>query len=210
MKKTLTKEKINVFYLKVSDYYRSYMLSKYGEVVCFPITTQTYDLIYRSVVNNGSMSALTPFAFSEAAFNYVRSDELFDIDISLPPQDERKNFIRIAMPKVVSRFGKTSEVGSIWQINRHGAIELRKLITREFWQDLLEFIDECFTRARINGTNITRENAISDFMSVNDIDMRWYENIIRYDKRFRKRRIKEIEQRRNLFEEKLDVQFTYT
>lgn len=210
MKKTLTKEKINVFYLKVSDYYRSYLLSKYGEVVYFPTTTQAYDLIYRSIVNNGSMSALTPFAFSEAAFNYDRSNELFDIDICLPPHDERKSFISIAMPNVVSRFGKTSEVGSTWQINRYGAIELRKLITREFWQDLLEFVDECFTRARINGIDITRENAISDFMSVNDIDMKWYENIIRYNKRFRRRRIKEIEQNRELLEQKLDAQFTYT
>lgn len=210
MKKTITKEKINVFYLKVSDYYRSYLLSKYGEIVCFPTTTQAYDLIYRSVVNNGSMSALTPFAFSEAAFNYNRSDELFDIDISLPSQDEQKNFIRIVMPKVVSRFGKPVEISNTWQINRYGAIELRKLIIREFWQDLFEFIDECFTRARINGTKITRENAMSDFMSINGIDMKHYENMVRYDQRFRKRRIKEIELNRDLLEVKLDSQFTYT
>lgn len=210
MKKTLTKEKVNVFYLKVSDYYRSYLLSKYGNVVCFPTTTGAYDLIYRSVVNNGSMSPLTPFAFSEAAFVYKRDNAVFDINISLPSEEERENFIAIGMPSVVYRFGKPVETGNTWQISRFGAVELRKMILREFWQDMLEFIDDCFTRARIQGLKVTRENAIADFMSMHNINMKHYENIVRYGQRFRKRRIVEIEQTRTMIEDRLDVQFTYT
>lgn len=210
MKKTLTKEKINVFYLKVSDYYRSFLLSKYGDIVCFPSTSQSYDLICRSVVNNGSMSPLTPFSFSETAFNYKRGNSVFDINISLPEEEERENYIAIGMPVLVSRFGKPVETSNTWQISRFGAIELRKLIIREFWQDFMEFVDDCFTRARIQGTKVTRENVMADFMSLHRIDMKHYENMVRYDQRFRKRRMEEIEQSRTLMEGKYDAQFTYT
>lgn len=210
MKKTLTKEKVNVFYLKVSDYYRSYLLSKYGNVVCFPTTTRAYDLICRSIVNNGSMSPLTPFAFSEAAFVYKRDNAVFDISISLPPEEERMNFIEIGMPSIVYRFGKPVETGNTWQISRPGAVELRKLIVREFWQDMLEFVDDCFTRARIQGNKITRENAMSDFMSIHGINMKHYETMLRYERRFRNRRVEEIESNRSFIESRLDSQFTYT
>lgn len=210
MKKLLTKEKINVFYLKVSDYYRSFLLSKYGDVVCFPSISQAYDLICRCVVNNGSMSLLTPFAFSEAAFTYKRNSAMFDININLPEEEERQNFIAIAMPVVVPRFGKQVETSSTWQISQRGAIELRKLIIREFWQDFFEFADDCSTQARIQGTKVSRENSMSDFMTIHQIDMNHYENLMRYDRRFRKRRIKEIEQNRILMEDRYDMQFTYT
>ena len=51
---------------------------------------------------------------------------------------------------------------------------------------------------------------MADFMSLHQIDMRHYENMVRYDQRFRKRRIEEIEQSRTLMEDKYDAQFTYT
>lgn len=210
MKKTLTKEKINVFYLKVSDYYRSFLLSKYGDIVCFPSTSQSYDIIYRCIVNNGSMADLTSFSYSDSAFNFKRGNSLFDINIYLPLEEDRENFIRIAMPDTVARFGKQVETSSTWQISRPGAVELRKAIVREFWQDCLMFIDDCLTRSRIQGTKVTRENAISDFMQAYNIDMRVYETMLRYERRFRNRRIEEIEQNRLFIETAMDMQFTYT
>lgn len=199
-----------VAYLKISSYMKGYLQTKYGEIVSFPFSTRLYSTVFQYIVNNPSMSPVTPFSFSQKAFHYKREDSVFDIDVSLPPEDEREQFVAIELPAFVFRYGKEVPVTPFWQFSRKGSVEIRKLIHKEFWINCLEFIDECFVRARIGGTKVTRENAIADFMTINNIDMVWYETLVRYNNRFRQKIGKEIEMKRSEMEEFTDRQFCYT
>ena len=76
--------------------------------------------------------------------------------------------------------------------------------------ELFKFIDECFTRARINGTKTGREQAVDDFLTMYEIDMSWRETLIRYDQRDRKKMLQAIEEHREIMEKLYDRQFCYT
>lgn len=199
-----------VAYLKISDYLKSYLQTKYGEIVSFPFSTRLYSVVSQHIVNNPSMTPFTPFSYSQEAFRYKQGEGAFNINISLPLESERAQFVPIELPEFVYRFDKRMTVTPLWQFSKLGAIEIRKFIDKEFWIDCLEFIDDCFLRARIGNTKVTRENAIADFMTIYNIDLIWYETLIRYAQRRRKRIAYEIEMKRSQMEEYTDRQFCYT
>lgn len=194
-------------YLKVSPYLKSWMECQYGKVISFPDMTQHYSCLCRYLVNNASMSNLTEFSFSEKAFNYRNQDSFF---VECLSEEIKAQCIAIALPKTVYRNYREIEVNGYWQLSRQGAIEMRRIIKHEFMIYLFKFIDDCMTRARINGTKAGREQSVDDFITMFDIDMSWRETLIRYDQRDRKKILSEIESNREMLEEKFDRQFTYT
>ena len=70
---------------------------------------------------------------------------------------------------------------------------------------LFNFIEDCFLRAKLNGTKVTRENAIDDFITIYGIDMSWRETFWTYVKREKKNMTKEIENRRNEAAKQLEL-----
>ena len=76
--------------------------------------------------------------------------------------------------------------------------------------DLFSFIDECMTRAKLNGTKVTREQAIDDFITIHGIDMSYRDNFYRYFTREKKKMLEEIEKRREEREDAFDRQYVYT
>ena len=207
MKKKENNQKYVVSYLKVSPYIKSYMECKYGKVICFPAMSPHYSCLCRYLVNNASMSGITEFAFSENAFNYSNPDSFF---VGCPSEEIKAQCIAIALPKTIFREYREIEVNAYWQLSRTGAIEMRRLLKNDFMVELFKFIDDCMTRARINGTKAGREQSVDDFITMFDIDMSWRETLIRYDQRDRKKISQEIEARREKMEELYDRQFCYT
>lgn len=207
MKKKEQKLQPIVTYLKVSPYLKSWMECKYGRIISFQPMTQSYLCLSRYIVNNVSMTGLTDFSFSDAAFNYQNKDSFF---VSRPSEEDKNLFIAIEIPKFVWRGLKNIETSRYWQLSKTGAIELRRIIKNEFMMELFKFIDDCFTRARINGTRTGREQAVDDFITMYDIDMSWRETLIRYDQRDRKKMLQAIEENREMIEKTYDRQFCYT
>lgn len=207
MKKKEQKSQPAVTYLKVSPYLKSWMECRYGKTICFPTMTQHHSCLCRHLVNNASMTPITEFCFSEKAFAGQTQDCLFT---SGPSEEIKAQCIAIALPKTVFRCYRELEVNGYWQLSRMGAIEMRRLIKHDFMVYLFKWIDDCMTRARINGTRTGREQSVDDFLTMYDIDMSWRETLIRYDKRDRKKILSEIEASREMLEEKFDRQFVYT
>lgn len=207
MKKKDTKPQPVVTYLKVSPYLKSWMECQYGRIISFPPMTQHYSCLCRYIVNNASMSRLTEFSFSEKAFSYRNPDSFF---VESPSEEVKAQCIAIELPSSVFRGNREIPVSGYWQLSKPGAIEMRRLIKNDFMIYLFKWIDDCMTRARINGTRTGREQSVDDFITMFDIDMSWRETLIRYDKRDRKKIQSEIESRREMLEEKFDRQFVYT
>lgn len=196
-----------VTYLKVSPYLKSWIECKYGRIISFQPMTQAHVSLSRYIVNNASMVNLTDFAYSDAAFNYQSKDSFF---ACTPSDEDRNQFIAIELPKNVWRGFNNVETNRYWQLSKSGAVEMRRIIKNEFMMELFKFIDDCFTRARINGTRTGREQAVDDFITMYDIDMSWRETLIRYDQRDRKKMLQAIEEHREQIEKLYDRQFCYT
>jgi hypothetical protein len=196
-----------VTYLKVSPYLKSWIECKYGRIISFQPMTQAHVSLSRYIVNNVSMVNLTDFAYSDAAFNYQSKNSFF---ACTPSDEDRNQFIAIELPKNVWRGFNNVETNRYWQLSKSGAVEMRRIIKNEFMMELFKFIDDCFTRARINGTRTGREQAVDDFITMYDIDMSWRETLIRYDQRDRKKMLQAIEEHREQIEKLYDRQFCYT
>ena len=207
MKKKEVKPLPVVAYLKVSPYIKSWIECKYGKVISFHPMTQAYMSLSRYIVNNASMVGLTEFSYSDAAFNYKNKDSFF---AHCPSDEDKAQFIAIELPKTVWKGFNNVETDRYWQLSKAGAIDLRRILKNEFMMELFKFIDDCFTRARINGTKTGREQAVDDFLTMYEIDMSWRETLIRYDQRDRKKMLQAIEEHREMTEELYGRQFCYT
>ena len=128
----------------------------------------------------------------------------------MPSEEDRASMIAIELPPSVWRGFNLMETNRYWQLSKSGAVEMRRIIKNDFMMDLFKFIDECFTRARLNGTRTGREQAVDDFITMHDIDMNWRETLIRYDQRDRKKMLQAIEEHREQTEKMYDRQYCYT
>lgn len=207
MKKKDSKPQKFVAYLKVSAYLKTWLECKYGKCISFPYMTQMHSCLIRHLVCNNSMSLITAFSYSQQAFHYKNTDLL---PVSCPDENEKDLFVAIELPENIYKGCALLKVTPYFQISKQGAIILRDLIKNEFMIDLFSFVEECFTRARLNGTKVTREQAIDDFITMYGIDMSWRENFDRYFKRERKTMLDQIEKRREAREEEFDRQYVYT
>lgn len=208
-----TTDKTNgpVCYLRVSAYFQEYLKIKYGGFpIRFPEVHPASVILETRISQNPSLKALDINGYCSAAFNYKRVGKVFDIEIGTPAPDEREEFIPICLPESVQRFGGMVRTSDNWQLTQKGSKQLRKIIKREFWTDCLLFVDECFARARVTGENVTKEDAVADFMTIYEIPMEHYENMITYERRERKNIGRDIEDKRDRLEEQSTNRFFYT
>ena len=207
MKKKESKPQTVVTYLKVSPYIKSWLECKHRRHICFPYMTQMHSCLLRHLVCNNSMSFITAFSYSQQAFNYKNTDLL---PVSCPDESDKGQFIAIVLPETIYKGYSLLKVTPYYQLSKQGAISLRDLIKNEFMVDLFSFIDECMIRAKLNGTKVTREQAIDDFITIHGIEMSYRDNFYRYFTRERKKMLEEIEKRRDEREDAFDRQYVYT
>lgn len=209
--KNSTKD-FNVTYVKLSVYLRQYLRSRYGkDVVILPLYSPLYGCIEQYLVNNYSLACITNRACPEFAFNSPKGTLSYDgKDFYKPQESEKQEFIAIQMPNFVYRKNGMLKTSGYWQLSRNGCVEFNRLVKADFWRELIRFIDDCFTTAKIQNMKMTRERAISDFITAYDIPMNCYENFLRYDRRIRDEMNRCIENRRTWMESLNDIQLTYT
>lgn len=210
MKKKDPDNLLSLCYVKVNDYLVNYLKMKYGEVIRFAYNTEAYFIMTNFIIKNPTFKELTPFCYSERMFNYDRTDENFNLDISSPSAEERDFFMPVEMPRVCNKLNVQFETSDLWQLNSTGTQKLRRYLMSEFYKDMINFIEECKTRSKLTGVVVTRENAIADFIHINSIDMKHYEKLLRTEQRYRRKYNEEIEARRNDLESKANKPFLYT
>lgn len=206
----MANEKRHTCFLKVPDYQKKYLEIRYGSPVCFPQASMMQLYLRRYLVRNSTMKRITDFSCSSAAFNLTSSSPTIFSEYQPINDDERAEFVEIEIPDEVMYGNKMVKVDKFFQLNPQGTKLLRKEIKNEFWMAFSQFRDECiFRAARINET-VNTEDAMSDFMNIYDIDMRFFESLMRNWWRV-KRKIKDgIDSRREDMEDKSGNVFLYT
>lgn len=202
--------KENVMYVRLSRYYINYLTTRYGNPVLFPAMIPISQYVDRFLVNNPTMCRLTPFSFSNAAFHHKEQNPLFTINAYLPDKEERSEFVAIVIPDEVYRNGSVVNTSNTWQLSAPGAVQFRKQVKRDFWIAFSQFYDDCMHRAQRLGDKVTIENAITDFISIYNIEMKEFENMVRYWGRLRNQMQNEIEKRRDRLEAQTGNVFVYT
>ncbi len=206
----MANEKRHTCFLKIPDYQKKYLEIRYGSPVCFPQASMMQLYLRRYLVRNSTMKRITDFSCSSAAFNLTSSSPTIFTEYQPIKDDERAEFVEIEIPDEVMYGNKMVKVDKFFQLNPQGTRLLRKEIKNEFWMAFSQFRDECiFRAARINET-VNTEDAMSDFMNIYDIDMRYFESLMRNWWRV-KRKIKDgIDSRREDMEDKSGNVFLYT
>lgn len=194
-----------ITYIKLSVHLREYLKSRYGkEAVSLPVYNPMYGCLEQYLINNYSMANITNRSLSACQFDSIEDGGQKNGCI------DKGEFLPLIMPDYVFRKNGMIRTSTCWQLSRQGAVEFNRMAKAEFWRECIRFIDDCFTAARLQGTRMTRENAISDFLTVYGIPMSSYENILRYDQRIRKEILDGIEKRRSWMESLNDIPMTYT
>ena len=210
MNKKNDSPKENVVYVRLSKYYISFLTTRYGSPVMFPTMNPVNQCLERYLVNNPTLGHITPFSFSEQAFQYKENNPLFTADVYVPEYEVRSEYIGIVMPNEIYRNGTLINTSNTWQLSSVGAVQVRKQIKREFWMAFSQIYDDCVYRASRLGEKVTTENIATDFISLYNIEMSEYENMMRYWRRFRDQLNGEIEDRREHLENKTGNIFAYT
>lgn len=203
--------KQNVCYVKLSPIYLEYLKIKYQSCpVQFSSVEEIGRCIERYIVNNPALKPITSFSYCEQAYEQAVAGNGTHSEPMIPLHEELPMLLPVVLPASVFRFGGSVSTSSTWQLTKEGAVEFRRLVKVAFWADCFKFIDECFTRARINGERVTREGAIADFMIAYNIPMSEHPNMVRYDKRERVKMMRDIENKRDEMERKSSQPFFYT
>lgn len=199
-----------VVYVKLSKYYINFLTTRYGSPVLFPTINPVNQCMERYLVNNPTLGRITPFSFSQQAFSYNENNPLFTADVYTPEQHERSEYLAIVMPDEIYRNGTLVKTSDTWQLSSVGAVQIRKQIKTEFWVAFAQMYDDCVYRAQRLGEKVTTENIATDFITLHNIEMSEYENMMRYWRRVRDQMNGEIENRREELETRTGNVFTYT
>lgn len=207
------KKDFNVCYIRLPELYRDYFRTKFGNPAIFSPSSEMQFLLRTQLMNNpmlGKQTYKTAMSYSDKAFNYTSKGQAVDAEICMPSQAERDEFVAVLIPEEVTRYNGTMQTSDTWQITDHGARRLRELVKEDFWRELSRFSEECNYRARISGEKVTREEIVSDFITMYNVPMTSYENFLRYETRHRASAASSIEKKRNALEMQTGNKFMYT
>lgn len=208
-KKSINKQHHSCF-LKVSDYYKRYFEIKYGAPVRFPRNSVLGLYMQTHLFRDTDFSGITEFSYNEIAFWMTSGKDLFSLNLNILNDSEKKEFLEIEMPEVIYRSYGEVQVDEYFHLSVRGCKKIRNELKVQFWMDFSKFHDECMFLAHRNGEVIYSEDIMSEFMNQYDIDMKIFESMMRYWRRFKSRTNEEIEGRRQLLEKRTGRLFVYT
>lgn len=201
----------HVTYVRMSVHLRQFLRIKYGgEPLEFPEGHSLNSVLDKCLVRNPLMKPLSTRSYSEAAFEYEEKGQIDDIENDAPSEQDRVEFICVALPEVVMKYSMCVKTDGFWQLSKVGVQRFSQEANNEFWNDCMNFIKECFTRAQARCQRMTIEDAISDFMLAYDIPMECYENMLRYQRRMSIRIGNEIDEKRKMMQRRSGTAFIYT
>ncbi len=210
MKKNESISKSHVVYLRLNSYYIGYMKVKYGVPCLFPAMSALNLCLERYLINNPTMRLITPFCYSEAAFHAEHNGILSLENAPRLTAEQRAAYLPITIPDEIIRGSGSVSTSATWQLSAPGAKMLRKQVKRDFWIAFSDFYEDCRYRAQRQNNTVTLDEAISDFTSIYNIDMKESDTIYRNWFRLQKSMKAEIEDRRELMEKQSGNVLLYT
>lgn len=207
------KKDFNICYIRIDDLYRNYFIAKHGSPAVFSPSSELASIVRNNLMDNPDMAAQSDglhLSFSDLAFNYKTKGQAIDADVHLPQDDERCKFVAISIPEEVHRFSGMTQTSHSWQLNRLGCRKFRDAVKVEFWNEYRNFSSDCLVRSHLTGESVTTEDIISEFMTMFNIPMSLYENMLRYERRERATALNKIEKRRAQYETQTGNKFMYT
>lgn len=203
--------KRTVIYVRLNEYLKNFFEMKYGFDGALFYEGHPIRLILETkLVDNPTLKSLTPFCFSEVAYNYDSNMKVIDANVSVPDADSKDDYLAVIIPEQVIRRNGVCRPTGTWQLSEDGVRRFRKEATREFWMDMELFISQCFARASVLGERGSREAAIDDFMLAYNIPAAHTDSLRRGESRFRAKNYKEIEGVRDRMEIRSGCSFLYT
>lgn len=208
----MTKE-INVCYIRIDDLYRNYFIAKHGTPAVFSPSSELASILRTELVNNPTLEAQSKsmhLSYSDLAFNYKEKGAATDAVVCQPSEEERRYFVPVILPDEVRKFSEIVPTSNTWQLNVHGSRRFRELVKLDFWREYRSFSNDCIVRSHLTGESVTTEDIISEFMTMFNIPMSLYENMLRYERRERASALSKIEKRRTQYEKLTGNNFLYT
>lgn len=206
-------ESVNICYIRIDALYRNYFLAKHGTPAVFSPSSELAAIIRDNLMDNPFMRAQSDglhLSFSDLAFNYKEKGRILDADVHMPDESERDQFVAINIPDEVRRFAGIIKTGPTWQLNRFGARRFREEVKTSFWREFRNFERDCVERGQLNGEAAGLEDIVSDFMTMFNIPMSLYENMLRYERRERNTSATKIEKRREVIKNLTGNNYLYT
>lgn len=201
----------NVMYVKLNTYYASFLRVKYGNPVLFPKMSSLNQCVESYLINNPTSAFLNKFCYTQVMFEGNKDVSVLNfMDDGQITEYKQYLFIPVAIPHELVRFGKTIPTGPTWQLSNSGITGFRQLVKNDFWITFSSFWNDCKFRAERLGERANIECAISDFAVQYDINMKEYENLLRYWRRIRISINNEIEARRDILEQRTGKALEYT
>ncbi len=210
MKKPKT---VNICYIRIDDLYRNYFVAKHGSPAVFAPSSQLAAIVRNNLMDNPMMCAQSDglhLSFSNLAFNYKDKGQILDAAVHMPCDEERHQFVTITLPDEVRRFSEIINTSYTWQLNRFGARRFREEVKTDFWREFRNFQRDCIERAQLMGETVGTEDIVSDFMTMYNIPMALYENMLRYERRERANALSKIEKRRMQLKNRTGNSYLYT
>lgn len=207
------KTEINVCYIRIDDLYRNFFIAKHGTPAVFSPSSELESILRSELVNNPLLESLSTsmhLSYNDIAFNYNVKGVAIDANVCKPTDEERAYFVPVVIPEEVRKFSGMMKTSNTWQLNVHGARRFREAVKQEFWREFRNFYSDCMQRAKLNDENIGTEDIVSDFMTIFNIPMSLYENMLRYERRERSSSMCKIEKRRAKYEQITGNSFLYT
>lgn len=208
------KQQFNVCYIRLPELYREYFRTRFGNPAIFSPSSEMQFLLRSQLVNNPTLcrqeKTRNVMSFCDKAFNYKTKGQAVDAQVCMPDDAERGEFVAILIPEQVAHYNAITPTSDTWQVTANGVRRLRELIKEDFWRELSRFSEECNYRARITGEKVTREEIVSDFITMYNVPMTSYENFLRYETRHRVSAASNIEKKRNALEMQTGNRFMYT
>ena len=208
------KESLNVCYVRIPEMYRNYFRTKYGVPAVFAPYSPMQCLLRRHLINNPTLAkqqlTRAAMSYSDRAFNYATKGSAIDAQVSMPAPEEKEEFVAILIPSEATHYNTVVATSDTWQLTANGARSFRELVKEDFWCELSRFAEDCNYRARLAGEKVTREEILSDFITMYNVPMTCYENLLRYETRHRVSATTHIEKKRNALETQTGNRFMYT
>lgn len=207
-----TEQQQHFIYVRLPEYLRQFLRVKYGgEPILLPATHPCMGLMDKWMIRTPNMKPVHSGTLCEALLD-ENMRKMVDESVQwfVPSEDERKEYLRIVIPANVRKYTSCIATDGFWQLMREGYSQFKQVVKEEFWNDCFAFLNDCNSRAHARGETVTREDAMSDFMTIYNIPMEQFETMLRYHTRERTRMRKEIEHRREMLQASSGNKMIYT
>ena len=171
-------------YIKLPSYTRSWLVTKYGEVLALHPHSELGKIVSRYLVENRSLKKLSDVAYTQTQRDLALSEHVdAAAAVDLPSSDVARELLAIRMPYELDRSGLRLRPSRNWQLSPRGAVAFRKECKEMFFESLIRYIEDERMCMREMGAEFHIGKTIDQFSFAYNISPDQSENLERYVRR---------------------------